>query len=171
MYLRYGRDLQTKVALSEILGYTGTTDSQDFELLQEVWEEAGWADGVRIVALAFGALGDERAIPLLQEAARDPRSDMLDRDYVWLALEELGASPEAPMPTLFSKLNAPQLFPPRVTFDSTTKRPQRLQYNPWDLAICPDCGRFMRATEDGFVHLSLDSPKRKKGRKKRKGSA
>jgi hypothetical protein len=42
-YLRYGRDVETKTALAEVLGRVGRRSPDTFDLLRQVWEDADWA--------------------------------------------------------------------------------------------------------------------------------
>lgn len=159
-YYRYGQDVAKKATLAEVLGLVGEDDRAVFPLLKEVWEAADWAQNRRAVALAFGDLGDLRAEPLLQEAVRDPRADRLDRDYVWLALMELGVNAPNPPQTLSQRLRTPAPTSPRVTHDELG-RPQRLIYTAWGEAICPDCGDLMVENKRGrFVHLGIRGPRK-----------
>lgn len=163
-YYRYGQSVTKKATLAEVLGLAGEDDPEVFHLLKEVWEAANWTQNRRAVAMAFGDLGDRRAEPLLREAARDPRADALDRDYVWLALLELGVQASKPPQTLSNRLRTPAPSNPRVLYDELDI-PQRVRYTAWGEAICPDCGDLMVKDESGrFIHLGRRST-RKRGRR------
>jgi HEAT repeat protein len=152
-YYQYGQDVFIKATLAEVLGQVGEDDPQAFPLLREVWKAADWTQNRRAVALALGDLGDRRAEPLLQQAAQDPRADALDRDYVWLALMELGVKAPPPPQTLSNRLRTAAPPSPRLLY-SERDQPRRVKYTAWGEAICPDCGDLMVEDESGhFVHL------------------
>jgi HEAT repeat protein len=149
-YLRYGKDGETLTALAEVLGHVGQRNSEDFTLLQRAWEIAAWEQKRRIVALAFGDLGDRRAIPLLQEALGDPQADALDLEYVCWALQRLGVP--TTLPKCSPELNTPPPIHPRLIYDDFDF-PQRLRHSVWGEPICPGCGERLTLNQIGeWVH-------------------
>ncbi len=149
-YLRYGKDGERLTVLAEVLGHVGQRNSEDFALLQRAWEIAKWEQKRRIVALAFGDLGDRRAIPLLQEALDDPQADALDLEYVCWALQRLGVP--STLPKCSPELNTPLPIHPRLIYDDFDF-PQRLRHSVWGEPICPGCGEPLTLNQDGeWVH-------------------
>ena len=139
-YFRYGRDVETKTSLAEVLGRVGRRSPDTFDFLRQVWEAADWAQNRRTVALAFGDLRDRRAIPLLRAALEDQTADRLDMEYVHWALQRLGA----PAPSLTAKkrsrLSLPAPYNPRLIRDDLGNF-HRVRYNAWGEPLCPDCGQ------------------------------
>lgn len=165
-YYRYGQDVTKKATLAEVLGLVGQKDPEVFPLMKDVWEAADWTQNRRAVALAFGDLGDPRAEPLLREAAQNPRADTLDRDYVWLAMMELGIKASPPPQTLSNRLRTPAPASPRVIYNEMD-RPQRLEHTAWGEAICPDCGDLMIEDKRGrLVHLGVEPSALRKPRQR-----
>ena len=147
-YFRYGRAVETKTSLAEVLGRIGRRRPDSFDLLRQVWESADWTQNRRMVALAFGDLRDRRAVPLLQAALGDRSADALDVEYVLWALLRLGARPSAPAQKRSSRLKTPAPYNPRLLYDELNM-PQRLRYTPWGEPLCPDCGKPLVLDEDG----------------------
>jgi HEAT repeat protein len=172
-YFRYGRDMATKVSLAEVMGYIGKQNPNSFNLLQHVWDAAGWADNRRVAALAFGDLGDRRAIPLLQAALDDQSADALDLDYVHWALLRLGVPAPSALPQRHSRLRTPAPHNPRLVHDELDV-PQRMKYNAWGEPLCPDCGQSLVQDANGvWTHAptpprSSSSGKTKSKRRKKK---
>ena len=151
-YFRYGRDIETKTSLAEVLGRIGQRSPDSFTFLRQVWEAADWSQNRRMVALAFGDLRDRRAIPLLQAALKDRAADALDLSYAHWALGRLGA-PAPPLPVEeSSRLRTPAPYNPRLIYDEFGE-PLRLKYNAWGEPLCPDCGQPLVQDESGeWVH-------------------
>jgi len=171
-YFRYGRAVETKTALAEVLGRIGRRNTDAFGLLRQVWENANWNQGRRMVALAFGDLRDRRAIPLLQAALEDRRTDALDQEYISWALQRLGV--QAPPRKKSSRLKTPAPYNPRLIYDEFDA-PQRARYTPWGEPLCPGCGKPFVLGKDGeWAHppertVSRSAPtSTKRRRKKRK---
>lgn len=169
-YFRYGRDIVTKASLAEVMGRIGPRGAETFDFLRQVWEDAGWAQNRRMVALAFGDLGDRRAVPLLRSALQDRAADAMDMDYVAWALQKLGA-PVAELPQRPARLKTPAPYTPRLLHDSEG-RARRIRHNSWGEPLCPDCGEPLVLAEDGWSHPEPVSgraaPVRQKRRRKRK---
>lgn len=89
-FMRYSRDLETKISLAEVLGKVGGGNEDAYRELARLFEEASWAQGKCLATTALGELGDERAVPLLRETLSDPHMDGLDLNEVVWALEQLG---------------------------------------------------------------------------------
>jgi len=156
-YFRYGRDVETKTALAEVLGCIGRRNTDVFDLLRRVWETADWAQNRRMVALAFGDLRDRRAIPFLQAAWEDQAADGLDLDYVHWALHQLGAPAPPLLPQKPSRLKTPASYNPRLIYDEFDT-PQRLRYTAWGEPLCPDCGQPLVRDENGEWTHSPELP-------------
>ncbi|MDY7077647.1 MAG: hypothetical protein SXV54_12065, partial [Chloroflexota bacterium] len=175
-YFRYGRKVETKTSLAEVLGSIGRQSLESFDLLQQVWKTADWTQNRRMVALAFGDLRDRRAIPLLQAALQDRDADALDLDYVHWALQRLG-TPATPSPTKKPpRLKTPPPHSPRLFYDEQGM-PQRWMHTPWGEPICPDCNQPLVLDKDGEWGHPPEQParrsapasaKRKQKRKKRR---
>jgi len=151
-YFRYGRNVETKTSLAEVLGRVGRRSRDTFDLLRQVWEEAGWTQNRRVVALAFGDLRDRRARPLLQAALLDQSADALDLEYARWALQRLGASAPTPPTKKSSRLRTPAPYNPRLIYDEFDNA-QRLKYTAWGEPICPDCGQPLELDESSeWVH-------------------
>ncbi len=151
-YLRYGRDVETKTALAEVLGCVGRRSPDTFDLLRQVWEDAGWSQNRRTVALAFGDLRDRRAIPLLQAVLEDRAADVLDQSYVYWALRQLGAPPSSPPVKVSSRLKALVPYNPRLIYDDVGAA-HRLKFSAWGEPLCPECGQPLVQSESGeWVH-------------------
>jgi len=171
-YFRYGRDIETKTALAEVLGCIGRRNTDAFDLLRQVWENADWAQNRRMVALAFGDLRDRRAIPLLQAGLEDRRTDELDQEYISWALQRLGV--QALPQKKSSRLRTPAPHSPRLIYDEFDA-PQRSRYTAWGEPLCPDCGKPLVLGKDGeWTHLQERTVSRsvptstRRRRKKRK---
>ncbi|MBU0705345.1 MAG: DUF2150 family protein [Chloroflexi bacterium] len=171
-YFCYGRDVETKTALAEVLGCIGRQNTDAFDLLRQVWEDADWAQNRRMVALAFGDLCDRRAIPLLQTALEDRRTDALDQEYISWALQRLGV--QEPPKKKSSRLRTPAPHSPRLIYGEFDI-PQRSKYTPWGEPLCPDCGKPFVLGKDGeWAHPPEGTTHRpapqstKRRRKKRK---
>ena len=89
-FLRYSSNVAAKISLAEVVGEIGRGDERAYEELVNLFHEATWPQGKCLVCSALGDLGDERAIPLLREALRDPRADEMDADEIVWALGQLG---------------------------------------------------------------------------------
>lgn len=170
-YFRYGRDVTAKASLAEVLGRIGQRSADSFDLLRQVWEEAEWTQNRRMVALAFGDLGDRRAIPLLKAALQDRDADALDLDYVAWALERLGV-PVGELPQRSTRLKTPAPYTPRLIYDEDGYV-RRLRHTAWGEPLCPDCGRPLVVGEDGEWTHPLEETRRhaaplKKRRRKRR---
>jgi HEAT repeat protein len=171
-YCHYGRNVETKADLAEVLGRIGRRDKETFDLLRQAWEAADWTQNRRTVALAFGDLRDRRAIPLLQAALADRNADALDVAYVHWALQRLGVS--APLPERrSSRLRVPAPYNPRLIYDEAGI-PRRLKYTVWGEPLCPDCGQPFVQDENGeWIHpserLARRSTPAKKRRKRKRG--
>jgi HEAT repeat protein len=148
-YFRYGRNVETKVSLAEVLGRIGQRRPDSFDLLCQTWETAAWTQNRRTVALAFGDLRDRRAIPLLQAALEDRSADALDLDYVHWALQRLGTPAPPASKKRSSRLKTPAPYNPRLIYDESDT-PQRLKYSPWEEPLCPDCGKPLVLDESGY---------------------
>lgn len=150
-YFRYGRDVATKASLAEVLGRIGQRSADSFDLLRQVWEEAEWTQNRRMVALAFGDLGDRRAIPLLKAALQDWDTDALDLDYIAWAVQQLGVrAPE--LPKRSTRLKTPAPYTPRLLYDEEGHL-IRLRHTAWGEPLCPDCGKPLVVNESGeWVH-------------------
>lgn len=172
-YLRYGRDVETKTALAEVLGCVGRRSPDTFDLLRQVWEDAGWPQNRRTVALAFGDLRDRRAVPLLQAALKDRAADALDQSYVYWALRQLGAPPSSPPVKMSSRLEALMPYNPRLIYDDVGAA-HRLRFSAWGEPLCPECGQPLVQSESGeWVHPPESSSRhaissRTRRRRKRK---
>ncbi|RLC62007.1 MAG: hypothetical protein DRI48_10065, partial [Chloroflexi bacterium] len=169
-YFRYGRNIETKTSLAEVLGYIGRRDADTFGLLREVWELADWTQNRRMVALAFGILRDRRAVPLLQAALKDRDADALDLEYVGWALQQLGAAAPSAPPAKTLRLKTAMPHNPRLIYDEFNV-PHHARYSPWGELLCPDCGEPMTLDEDGeWTHSSGRSDRRSgsRGRRRRK---
>jgi HEAT repeat protein len=165
-YFRYGRDVETKTSLAEVLGRIGQRSTDSFDLLRQVWEEAGWVQNRRMVALAFGDLEDRRAAPLLKAALQDSGADVLDMDYVGWALQQLGVPVE--LPERSPQLETPAPGVPRLMYDETGHA-VRLKHTAWGEPLCPDCGKPLALDESGeWGHPAEKEPQRPAPRKKRK---
>lgn len=155
-YFRYGRDDQGRVALAEVLGRIGRQEPASFDLLFALWERVGWLDYKRLVAAAFGALGDERAIPLLRQGLEDSQADLLDRDYMAWALATLEGNPP-PTCTALGRLRQrrirlPELYRARLVADEQD-RYHLPNYTAWGEMLCPDCGGLLVLDNAGdWVH-------------------
>ena len=168
-YLRYGRDVETKTALAEVLGHIGRRSPDTFDLLRQVWEAAGWPQNRRTVALAFGDLRDRRAIPLLQAALKDRAADALDLSYVYWALERLGAPAPPPSAKKSSRLESPAPYNPRLIYDDVGDS-YRLKYNAWGEPLCPDCGQPLVQDKSGaWVHPPESSSRHTTSSRTRRG--
>jgi HEAT repeat protein len=151
-YLRYGRDVETKTALAEVLGRVGRRSPDTFDLLRQVWEDADWSQNRRTVALAFGDLRDRRAIPLLQAVLEDRAADVLDQSYVYWALRQLGAPSSSPPVKVSSRLKALVPYNPRLIYDDVGAA-HRLKFSAWGEPLCPECGQPLVQSESGeWVH-------------------
>ncbi len=151
-YLRYGRDVETKTALAEVLGRVGRRSQDTFDLLRQVWEDADWSQNRRTVALAFGDLRDRRAVPLLQAALKDRAADVLDQSYVYWALRQLGAPSSSPPVKVSSRLKALVPYNPRLIYDDVGAA-HRLKFSAWGEPLCPECGQPLVQSESGeWVH-------------------
>jgi hypothetical protein len=155
-YFRYGRDIETKTSLAEVLGRIGRRSPDTFDLLRQVWETADWTENRRIVALAFGDLRNRRAIPLLQAALKDRSADALDQDYVLWALQRLGAPVPARLSRKSSRLKPPAPHHPRLIYDESDT-PQRLRYTAWGEPLCPGCGQPLVQDKSGMWTHPLES--------------
>jgi HEAT repeat protein len=165
-YLKYGRDIPTKISLAEVLGQIGRRNRDSFGLLRRVWEAAGWIQNRRMVALAFGDLRDRRAMPLLQAALKDREADALDLDYVHYGLWQLGVP--TPLPTPHStKLRTPAPYNTRLIFDDH-HTPLRVKYTPWSEPLCPDCGQVLVLDESGQWTHPPELPERRTARRRKK---
>jgi len=174
-YMRYGRNIETKTSLAEVIGRIGRRERESFDLLRQVWEEAGWFQNRRTVALAFGDLQDRRAVPLLQAALDDKKADAMDFEYICWALAQFGIR-IPPRQRHSSRTNVPPPYNPRLIQDLETETFQRLYYTPWGEPICPDCGSPLIPGKDGELvhppqklvasHPGTESSKRKKRRKR-----
>lgn len=156
-YFRYGRAIQTKSSLAEVLGCIGRRSRDSFDFLRQVWETANWTENRRTVALAFGDLGDRRAIPLLQATLEDQSADALDLDYVCWALQRLDVPAPPPFSKRSSRLKTPAPYNPRLIYDEFDT-PQRLEYTAWGEPLCPDCGRPLVQDESGEWTHSPEPP-------------
>jgi len=176
-YFLYGRSIETKTSLAEVLGRIGRQRQDTFDLLRQVWETTDWTENRRTVALAFGDLRDRRAIPLLQTALEDPHTDALDVDYIHWSLLHLGTQPP-PIPIgKSSRLKTPAPYNRRLIYDEFDTA-QRLKYTAWGEPLCPDCGKLLALDRDGnWTHppeapshqsASSSTKRRRKKRKKRR---
>ncbi len=167
-YFHYGRDIETKTSLSEVLGRIARRNTDAFDLLRQVWETAGWAQNRRLVALGFGDLRDRRAVPLLQAALNDRQADALDLEYVRWALQRLG-TPLPPPKKMSSRLKTPAPYSPRLIYDEHDI-PQRLRHTAWGEPLCPDCGKPLIQDKNGaWIHPPERSTRRSaSGKTKRK---
>jgi len=97
-FIRYSRDIQTKIAVADVILETATApDDTIFAILAQLWEEADWEDGKCLLAYPLTQFNAEKAIPLLQAALEDPEmNEMLDYNEVAIALNGLGI--ETPPP-------------------------------------------------------------------------
>ncbi|MFQ6102093.1 MAG: HEAT repeat domain-containing protein [Anaerolineae bacterium] len=171
-YFRYGRDIETKTSLAEVLGHVGRRSKDSFDLLRQVWEAADWRQNRRMVALAFGDLRDRRAIPLLKAALDDRSADALDSDYIHWALQQLG-TPVPPAEKKSPRLKTTAPYNPRLIYDELDNT-QRLRYTTWGEPLCPDCGQPLVWDESGEWTHSPEPPvhrpasRRRKRKKKRR---
>lgn len=166
-YLRYGRDVGTKVALAGVLARCGRSEAETFSLLAGLWQETAWSEYRRLVAVALGELGDRRALPLLREALDATESDFVDQLYLRWALQQLGEPVEAdPSARHFygrfsgkPRIDMPTLWPPTLVQDEETEQLARPRFNVWGERLCPDCGARMAwvGEEEEWVHLP-DAP-------------
>jgi HEAT repeat protein len=167
-YLRYGRAVETKTSLAEVLGRIGRRSRDTLNLLRQVWETAEWTQNRRMVALAFGDLRDRRVIPLLQAALEDRSADALDLDYVHWALRRLGAPAPPPTTRRSRRLKTPAPHNPRLIYDESDT-PQRLKYTAWGKPLCPDCGQpLVQDENDEWIHSSEPPAGRPATRNQRK---
>ncbi len=154
-YFRYGRNIEVKTCLAEVLGRIGRRSTDSFDLLRQVWDEATWTDNRRMVALAFGDLGDRRAVPLLRAALDDPEADAADIEYVVWALRQLGA-PVARVPKRSPHLKTPMSYTPRLLYDDDGY-PLRLKHTAWGEPICPHCNQPLVFQDDEWVHSEAET--------------
>lgn len=166
-YFHYGRDVETKTSLAEVLGHVGRRSPDTFDLLRQVWEDADWSQNRRMVALAFGDLRDRRAIPLLQTALEDRAADRVDMDYVYWALQRLGAPVPSPPVKKTSRLKTPAPYNPRLIYDEFDNL-LRLRYNAWGEPLCPDCGRPLVRDESGEWTHPPEPPSRRSASRRTK---
>jgi len=151
-YFRYGRAIETKASLAEVLGRIGRQRPDTFNILRQTWRMADWTQNRRMVALAFGDLRDRRAISLLQSALDDRSADALDKDYVRWALQRLGAQAPAPRTRRSLRLKTPAPHNARLIYDESDAA-HRLRYTPWGEPLCPDCGKPLVLDENGsWIH-------------------
>ena len=147
-YVHYGCSNETKTSLAEVLGCIGQKNPHTFALLRQVWEAADWSQNRRMVALAFGDLRDQRALPLLRSALQDQAADRLDVDYVHWALRQLGIQAPPPSMKKSSRLITPAPYNYRLFYDEFDV-PQRAKYTVWGEPLCPDCGQPLVQDESG----------------------
>ncbi|MCX7680871.1 MAG: hypothetical protein N2508_02705, partial [Anaerolineae bacterium] len=92
-FMRYSWNTWAKIGLGEVVDRIGSEDAEAFQVLVSVWEEADWEDGKCLLAWPLIRTGGEQAIPLLQEALKDPELGELDYGEIAAALRELGVEP------------------------------------------------------------------------------
>lgn len=95
-FVRYSDDDLARVELAETLAKVGRDDPRTFEVLAQLFQEVPWylgewGMGKLDVAEAFATLGDQRAIPLLEAALKDPDADYHDKQMIETALYNLRA--------------------------------------------------------------------------------
>jgi HEAT repeat protein len=151
-YMRYGRQIETRACLAEVLAHVGRKSPNTFDLLRQVWEAATWEQNRRMVALAWGDLGDHRATSLLQSALEDRSADELDLAYAHWALHRLaGQAPPLPQAAP-GHLNAPAPANPRLIPDPSGPS-RRLRYSVWGEPLCLDCGQpLVRDASGHWTH-------------------
>ena len=88
--LRSSRDMTFKTDLAPTLGEVGQGSEEAYQALLDLHQATTWEEGRGLVVMGLGALGDERAAPLLQEALKDPELGIQDGIEVIAALERLG---------------------------------------------------------------------------------
>jgi HEAT repeat protein len=166
-YFCYGQNVETKVALAEALARTGEKDAATFPLLALLWEDADWQQQRRLVAVALADLGDHQAVPLLQGALDDPRSDFPDQVHVRWALESLGRKVDLfPSSRLFyglldrrARISTPVHWPPLLDLDAENGTARRARYTIWGEPLCHHCGLPMVWTgEEGWQHPVAEKP-------------
>lgn len=95
-FVHYSDNHLARVELAVTLAEIGQGDPRTYEALARLFEEAPWridewGAGKVDVAGALAALGDERAVPVLEKALTDPAANDQDREAILEALEDLGA--------------------------------------------------------------------------------
>ncbi|MDH4136507.1 MAG: hypothetical protein OEW09_07320, partial [Anaerolineae bacterium] len=88
--MRYSQDMTLKTNLAPTLGEVGQGSEEAYQALLDLYQATTWEEGRGLVVIALGALGDERAVPLLQEVLKDPELSIQDGIEVIAALEQLG---------------------------------------------------------------------------------
>ena len=88
--MRYSRDMTLKTNLAPTLGEVGQGSEEAYQALLGLYQATTWEEGRDLVVIGLGAMGDERAVPLLQEALKDPELSIHDKIEVIDALEWLG---------------------------------------------------------------------------------
>ncbi|MFB0538032.1 MAG: SEC-C metal-binding domain-containing protein [Anaerolineae bacterium] len=88
--MRYSRDMTLKTSLAPTLGEVGHRSEEAYQTLLDLYQATTWEEGRDLVVMGLAALGDERAVPSLQEALEDPDLGIYDRNEVIDALERLG---------------------------------------------------------------------------------
>jgi HEAT repeat protein len=88
--MRSSRDMTLKTNLAPTLGEVGQGNEEAYQALLELYQATTWEEGRGLVVMGLGALGDERAVPLLQEALKDLELSIQDGIEVIAALEWLG---------------------------------------------------------------------------------
>ncbi len=112
--IHYTRDRDLKADLATILGKVGRGRADTFDTLAALYKELKW-DEFRIFAVAGMAdLGDRRAIPILEQALTDPELSEMDRREVIGALEEFGARPKSPRPSIPAFMESPKARPAKL---------------------------------------------------------
>jgi HEAT repeat protein len=89
--MRASQDMTLKTCLAPTLGEVGQGNEDAYQSLLDLYQATTWEEGRDLVVMGLGALGDERAVSLLQEALEDPELSPRDGIEVIAALEQLGA--------------------------------------------------------------------------------
>jgi len=88
--MRSSQDMTLKTGLAPTLGEVGQGSEKAYQALLDLYQATTWGERRVLVVVGLEVLGDERAVPLLQEALKDPELSLNDGIEVIAALEELG---------------------------------------------------------------------------------
>jgi HEAT repeat protein len=88
--MRSSQDMALKTGLAPTLGEVGQGSEEAYQALLDLYQATTWGERRGLVVVGLGVLGDERAVPLLQEVLKDPELSLSDGVEVISALEELG---------------------------------------------------------------------------------
>lgn len=88
--MQYSQDMTLKTSLAPTLGEVGQGSEEVYQALLDLYQATTWRERRGLVVVGLGVLGDERAVPLLQKALKDPELSLNDGIEVIVALEQLG---------------------------------------------------------------------------------